>query len=82
MHMVRVTNEGTAAVNGVPIGGRAYFAVNHGIRVTTGADGLIINTIGTTGTAFTASATILIEMGTLVDSGRFSVALSSRDARN
>ena len=82
MHMVRVTNRGNTAVNGVAAnGGRTYFAVNHAIRVTVGADGLITNTLGTANTAFTAGPNVVIEMGELVDSGRFIVALSSIETR-
>ena len=78
MLLVKVTNNGAAAVNDVPAnGGVTYFGLNHACRLNVGADGLIDSTVGTPNSAFSATGTLLIQYGSLTDGGYFRVMLSS-----
>ena len=77
MLLVKVTNRGTAVVNALPAGGVTYFGLNHACRLNTNANGDIVSTVGTANSAFTASADIQIQYGSLTDGGYFRVMLQS-----
>ena len=82
MHLVKITNNGTATAN-IPANDVAYFSPVTAI-VVTGADGRSVDSVIIGGTRITlqqgtggANTVSRIELGTLTDGGFFRTILSS-----